>query len=513
MPANSRSQFGIVGLGVMGRSLALNIEEHGRSVAVWNLETEWTDRFVAEHSARRFTGAKTLEEFTDALERPRKILLMIKAGDPVDSMIGRLTTLLEPGDIIIEGGNSWFKDTQRRAAALATDGLRFFGVGVSGGEEGARFGPALMPGGPADAYEQIRPVLESIAARSDSGPCVTYVGPEGSGHFVKMVHNGIEYADMQLIAEAYDILRRAAGLDAAELADVFAEWNRGPLESFLIELTAAIFTVPDDKTGRPLVDVVLDKAGQKGTGRWTVQSALDLGVPIPTISAAIDARLLSAMKDERLAAEGKIGGPKPEPSSAGKSDLIATVHDALHAAKICSYAQGMSLIRSASEAYGWGINLREIARIWKGGCIIRARLLDSIMNAYDRRPDLPSLLLDDELGARVVATQAGLRSAAQAAQGMGIPVPAMSASLAYFDSYRTAELPQNLTQAQRDAFGAHTYERTDSPKEEAIHTDWLKLARKRAETHGEKGEDKEEKDSQRVCPQITQISDRDSELD
>jgi 6-phosphogluconate dehydrogenase len=345
---------------------------------------------------------------------------------------------------------------------------------VSGGESGALWGPSLMPGGDRAAYEQIRPIWEAIAAKVDDGPCVTYVGPDGAGHFVKMVHNGIEYGDMQLIAESYDVLRRSLQLEASELADIFEEWNRGPLESFLIEISANIFRVRDEETGRPLIDLVLDQAEQKGTGKWTAQDALDFGVPIPTIAAAIDARLMSSMKAERVAASRKIKGPRTKHSRAGKQKLVRAVHDALYASKICSYAQGMNLIRRASDEYGWNIDLSEIARIWKGGCIIRARFLDSIMNAYNNRPDLPSLLLDDEFNASIQAAQANWRFAVRTAQGLGIPVLAMSASLSYFDSYRTARLPQNLTQGQRDYFGSHTYVRVDHPERGHVHTDWMK---------------------------------------
>jgi 6-phosphogluconate dehydrogenase len=399
-------------------------------------------------------------------------MMMIRAGAPVDLTIERIKPLLEEGDILIDGGNSYFKDTQRREEALKKDGLCFVGSGVSGGEEGARHGPSLMPGGAREAYEHLRPILEAIAAKTDSGACVTYVGPDGAGHFVKMVHNGIEYGDMQLIAEAYDILRNGLRLEAAELADIFEGWNRGPLESFLIEITANIFRRRDEETGKPLVDLVLDKAEQKGTGKWTTEEALELGVPIPTIAAAIDARMLSSMKDERVAAGKKIKGPRAQRSRGPKEKLVQAVHDALYASKICSYAQGLSLIQRGSEEYKWGVNLSEMARIWKGGCIIRARFLNSIMNAYNRRPDLPNLLLDDEFNRWIQKAQANWRLAVKTALGIGVPVPAMSASLSYFDSYRTARLPQNLTQAQRDYFGSHTYERVDHPEIGHVHTQW-----------------------------------------
>jgi 6-phosphogluconate dehydrogenase len=462
----------MIGLGVMGRNLALNVEEHGFPVAVWNLETEWVDSFVSENSAKQFIGTKTLEEFAAALERPRRMMMMIKAGAPVDMTIERLKPILEPGDIIIDGGNSYYKDTQRREADLKAAGLNFIGSGVSGGEVGARFGPSLMPGGSPDAYEHVRPIFEAIAAKTDSGACVTYVGPDGAGHFVKMVHNGIEYGDMQLIAEAYDILRHALAASAGELADIFGEWNRGSLESYLIGITADILRVKDDETGKPLVDLVLDKAEQKDTGKWTVQEAIVQGVPVMTIAAAIEARFISALKDERVAASREIRGPRPQATRGERQKVVRAVHDALYASKICSYAQGMSLIAKGSAAHDWNINLSEMARIWKGGCIIRARFLDAIMRAYNRRADLPNLLLDAEFNHWLESAQANWRLAIKAAAGMGVAIPAMSASLAYFDSYRTASLPQNLTQAQRDYFGSHTYERVDHPERGHIHTEW-----------------------------------------
>jgi 6-phosphogluconate dehydrogenase len=391
----------------------------------------------------------------------------------VDAVIDRLKPLMAPGDVVLDCGNSWFKDTQRREADLVKAGFTFIGMGVSGGEEGARRGPSLMPGGKREAYERMKPVFDAIAAKTDSGPCSTYVGPDGAGHFVKMVHNGIEYADMQLIAEAYDLLKRGVGLSAPELAKLFTEWNKGPIESFLIEITAKVLGVKDAQSGQPLVDLVLDKAGQKGTGKWTVQVALDLAVPIPSIAAALDSRLLSSMKDERVSASKSISGPAPRVPEAQRQELIGQVHDALHAAKITTYAQGMRLIQAASRELKWDVDLKEMARIWKGGCIIRARLLDTIMRAYERRPDLPSLLLDPDFARTVDGAQGAWRRVVGVAAQAGIPVPAMSASLAYFDSYRSAELPQNLTQAQRDAFGAHTYERKDQLERGFVHTDWL----------------------------------------
>ena len=465
-------QVGVLGVGVMGRNLAWNIADHGYSVAVWNREADMLAEVLAA-APGRLHGTATLEDFVAALERPRRILIMITAGKPVDLVLDALMPLLEAGDIVIDGGNSWFEDTRRREARLTAQGLHFFGVGVSGGEDGARHGPSLMPGGSAEGYARIAPVLEAIAARTDSGPCVTHVGPDGAGHFVKMVHNGIEYADMQLIAEAYDVLRRVGGFDPPALARTFTAWNHGPLESFLIELTGQVFTVRDPRTGGWLVDEVLDKAGQKGTGKWTAQVALDLGVSIPSIAAAIDARVQSSLKEARVAASAVLRGPDVPPAQAHAGDLARDVHDALYAAKLVAYAQGLALIRAASDQFRWGIRLDELARIWKGGCIIRARVLDTIMRAYRRDPALANLMLDPDIAAPIDAGQAAWRRVAALAIAHGIPVPATTASLAYYDALRTASLPQNLTQAQRDAFGAHTYQRRDAPDEGFVHTDWL----------------------------------------
>ena len=467
------SQFGMIGLGVMGANLALNVADHGFTVAVWNRESDKAQKFCADNPGKPVTWKKSLEEFVQELERPRRIMLMIKAGSPVDEMIDKLIPLLEEGDVVIDGGNSWFKDTQVRAKRLIDRKLHFVGAGVSGGEDGARFGPSLMPGGTPESWATMQQIFEAIAAKSDSGPCVTYCGPDGAGHFVKMVHNGIEYGDMQLIAEAYDVLRRGLGCGADELAKIFESWNKGPLESFLIEITAKIFKVRDAETGAPLVDKVLDKAGQKGTGKWTASVALDLGVPIPTIAAAIDARVLSSMKDERVAASKVLQGVTATVDEMHREQFISDVHDALYAAKVCSYAQGFALMQAGSREWKWDIDMRETARIWKAGCIIRATFLDSIMRAFDRRRDLPNLLLDDAFRESVANAQPAWRRAVTFAQSHGIPVPAFSGSLAYFDSYRTADLPQNLTQAQRDFFGAHTYQRNDKgPDTPFVHTDW-----------------------------------------
>ena len=467
------ADFGLIGLGVMGENLALNVEAHGFRVALWNHTPAKVASFIERGGPqRRWIGTTTLAEFAAAVSRPRRILLMIKAGTPIDEMLDKLVPLLAPDDIVIDGGNSFYIDTQRRAASLRERGLRYLGLGVSGGEEGARLGPSLMPGGSRSAYEHLRPIFEAIAAKTGAGPCVTYVGPGGAGHFVKMVHNGIEYGIMQLIAEAYDLLRRALGLTAMETARVFAQWNRGPLESYLIDLTAQVLTVLDAETGHPLVDLILDQAGQKGTGKWTAQVALDFGVPVPTIAAAIDARVLSSMKAERVEASARLWRADRQ-AICGEAQLwVATVHDALLAATICAYAQGMALLRAASTAQEWAVDPREIARIWKGGCIIRAGLLDPIMQAFERAPALPNLLLDADLASQVLNAEPAWRRTVQTAVEHAIPMPALSASLAYFDSYRSALLPQNLTQAQRDYFGAHTYQRSDRPDVGSVHTDW-----------------------------------------
>ncbi|HEY6187749.1 MAG TPA: NADP-dependent phosphogluconate dehydrogenase [Pyrinomonadaceae bacterium] len=470
----AEAAIGMAGVGVMGSNLALNMERNGFPVVVWDRDASYVEKALESVGPdKRITSAPTPEEFVRSIKRPRKIMIMVKAGPPVDWTIEQFKPFLEAGDILIDGGNSWFEDTRRREAALSGEGLRFIGSGVSGGEEGALHGPSLMPGGAAEAYEEIRPIWEAIAAKTEDGPCTTHVGPNAAGHFVKMVHNGIEYGDMQLIAEAYDILRRVLGMETGELADTFARWNEGLLDSYLIKITSEIFRVRDEETGQPLVDLILDKAGQKGTGKWTAQVALDLGIAIPTIGAAIEARFISAMKEERVAASRTISGPKASsPGASDRASLIEAVRDALYASKICSYAQGFNLIRAGSEENQWGIDLSEMARIWKGGCIIRARFLDRIKVAYKRDPSLVNLLLDEDFNKWMDEAQSNWRATINLAQQHGVPTLAMSASLAYFDSYRTANLPQNLTQAQRDYFGAHTYERADKPGQGAVHTDW-----------------------------------------
>jgi 6-phosphogluconate dehydrogenase len=469
------ANIGMIGLGVMGQNLALNIERNGYSVAVFDREPPVRAKFIAATKGKQIIDSNSPEEFVRSLERPRKIILLVKAGDPVDWTISLIKPFLDPGDIIIDGGNSNFKDTERREQQLKADGLFMIGSGTSGGEKGALLGPSLMPGGDKNAYDQIRPIWEAIAAKVEDGPCVTYIGPGGAGHFVKMVHNGIEYGDMQLIAETYDVLRNGFGLSAPEMADIFDEWNEGELESYLIEITAEILRVKDRGTGKPLVDLVLDQAEQKGTGKWTSQLALDLGVPIPTIDAAIAARNISALKKERLEASKRISL-----RTTGKYDNLSetfknAVRDALYSSKICSYAQGMNLIKAGSEAFNWNINLSEVARIWQGGCIIRARFLRKIKEAYLRDPQLQNLLLDEELNNRIEEAQPEWRIVVSTALQQGIPLLAMSSTLGYFDMYRTANLPLNLTQAQRDFFGSHTYKRTDNPDGEALHTEWEEL--------------------------------------
>jgi 6-phosphogluconate dehydrogenase len=472
------AKIGMMGLGVMGQNLILNMERNGFPVAIWDREANVVDQFAAEQKGKQIIATHTVKDFAESLERPRRIMIMVKAGDPVDWTIEQLLPFLDAGDVLIDGGNSYFQDTRRREKDLAAKGLRFVGAGVSGGESGALWGPSIMPGGSKEAYQELRPILEAIAAKVDDGPCVTHIGPDGAGHFVKMVHNGIEYGDMELIAEAYDLLRKVVGLQAEELAQVFEQWNQGVMNSFLIEITAKIFTVKDEQTGKPLVDLVVDKAGQKGTGKWTASVALDLAIAIPTIHAAIEARVISSLKEERVIAAGKLnsGRNASEISPAtDKQELIRSIHDALYASKICSYAQGMALIRAGSDEYQWNIDLAELSRIWKGGCIIRAKFLEEIKKAYKRNPQLPNLMIDPDFQSWLLDAEPRWREAVSLGQRMGIPLLAMSASLSYFDMYRTANLPQNLTQAQRDFFGAHLYERIDQPERGQIHTDWIGL--------------------------------------
>jgi 6-phosphogluconate dehydrogenase len=471
----SQQHFGLIGLAVMGENLALNVERNGFPVAVYNRTAARTDAFMAERAqGRQIVATYSPEELVASLERPRRILIMVKAGAPVDAVIDQLKPMLEPGDILIDGGNSFYEDTARRVKDLESMGLRFVGMGVSGGEEGALNGPSLMPGGTKEAYDALEPILTKIAAQVEDGPCVTYIGPSGAGHYVKMVHNGIEYGDMQLIAEAYDLLKNALGLSHTQLNQVFTEWNTTKeLNSFLIEITAEIFNYIDPDTGLPLVDVILDAAGQKGTGRWTVMSALELAVPIPTMIAAVNARITSFYKQERVAASKVLPGPSGKYEGDTQA-FISKIRDALYCSKICSYAQGMALLRAASKAFDYNLNLSEMARIWKGGCIIRAALLNQIQDAFKEDPELPNLVLAPEFKQTILDKQEAWREVLAVAAKLGIPVPAFSASLDYFDSYRRDRLPQNLTQAQRDFFGAHTYERSDKPG--TFHTEWTPIS-------------------------------------
>jgi len=467
-------QFGMVGLGVMGQNLALNMAEKGFPVAGWDAWPDPVDRFIAKAGAAHVKGFKDLPAFVQSLRRPRRIIMLVKAGEVVDKTIAALRPLLEKGDMLVDGGNEHYRNTERRAAELAKDGIRFFGMGVSGGEEGARHGPSMMPGGDRAGYDDMAPVLTRIAAQVPDGPCVTYCGPGGAGHYVKMVHNGIEYGDMQLIAEAYDLLKTLGGLGNAELAATFDDWNRGELQSFLIEITSHILAKKDPEGGGDLIDAIVDSASMKGTGKWAVQDAADLGAPVPTIAASVDARVISSDRAGRLAAAKLLPGPAPDArpalSPADKRQLIDDVRAALYAAKACAYAQGMNLLRLASQAHTWDLHLDELARIWKGGCIIRAQFLGRIQDAFRADPALPNLLLDagfrDELGAR---QQRWRRVLAQATTA-GVPLLATASSLAYYDMIRRARLPANLTQAQRDYFGAHTYERLDRPG--SFHTEW-----------------------------------------
>ena len=464
-----RADIGLIGMAVMGQNLALNMERHGYRVAVYNRTTSRVMEFVSCHPGRALVPAETLEDLAASLKRPRKVMLMVKAGPPIDAVIEQLVPYLEPGDLIIDGGNSFFRDTERRSKELAAGGNLYLGTGVSGGEYGALWGPSIMPGGQPEAWEAVKPIFTAIAAKVNGDPCVTYIGPRGAGHYVKMVHNGIEYGDMQLIAESYDILKRIGGLPAAELHRVFADWNEGELESYLIEITADIFARMDEETGQPLVEIILDEAKQKGTGKWTSQSALDLGAPTPTINAAVESRIVSAYKAERVAASQVLSGPEIR-FDGDRAALVRDLRDALYAAKICSYAQGFALLRAASQEYDYNLDYGEIARIWRGGCIIRAAFLDDIRAAFERNPDLSNLLMDAEFGQAVQSRQAALRRVIQTAVANGVPCLAFSSALAYFDAYRTARLPANLTQAQRDYFGAHTYRRID--KEGSFHTKW-----------------------------------------
>jgi 6-phosphogluconate dehydrogenase len=470
----STCDIGLIGLAVMGENLVLNMESKGFHVAVFNRTVKVVEDFEKGRGAgKNFVFAKSLPDFVAALKRPRKAQIMVKAGAPVDAVIDQLVPLLEPGDIIIDGGNSLWTDTQRREKALKEKGIHFFGVGVSGGEEGALKGPSIMPGGSKEGWEALAPIYTKIAAIAEGEPCCRHMGPDGAGHYVKMAHNGIEYGDMQLICEAYAILKAALSPSADEFAEIFAEWNRGELDSFLIEITSKIFTKNDPETGKPVVDLVLDKAGQKGTGKWTVGHAIEMGVPLSVIGGAVEARILSSLKDERVAASAVLHGPSGGSYSGDRAALVHAVRDALYASKIISYAQGMVQLGKASELYQWNLNFEDIASIWRGGCIIRARFLNRITEAYRKNPALKNLVLDPFFADILNRTQANWRIAVKTAIDFGVAAPAFSAALSYFDSYRSAALPANLLQAQRDYFGAHTFERIDKPAGEFFHFDWL----------------------------------------
>jgi 6-phosphogluconate dehydrogenase len=466
-----KAAIGVIGLAVMGRNLALNIESRGHAVAVYNRSRTRTDEMLAEFRGRNLVPAYSLREFVDSLEKPRRILLMVKAGEPTDATIAEVKPLLEPGDVLIDGGNTHFTDTVRRNEELAKSGLHFIGTGVSGGEEGALKGPSIMPGGPRDAYDLVAPILTEIAAKAPDGePCVAYMGPGGAGHFVKMVHNGIEYGDMQLIAESYAVLKQVAGLSNAELGQVYAEWNEGELDSYLIDITAKIFRKRDEESGRDLVDMILDRAAQKGTGKWTSQNALDLGVPLPLITESVFARVLSSLKTQRVAASKVLAGPQPKAFTGDRAAFIEAVRRALYLSKVISYAQGFAQLRAASEEYDWDLQFGTIAKIFRAGCIIRARFLQKITDAYGKEPGLANLLLDPYFRDISENYQSALREVVTAAIAAGVPVPAFASAIAYFDGYRSERLPANLIQAQRDFFGAHTFERID--REGSFHATW-----------------------------------------
>jgi len=463
-----KAQIGVIGLAVMGRNLALNIADHGFSVSVYNRSSTKTNDLIKSAEDKDIRGYFTLEEFVESLEKPRKIILMVKAGEAVDATINQLVPLLTEGDLIMDGGNSFYQDTIRRSKELESKGIYYLGTGISGGEEGARFGPAIMPGGKEEAYKMMEPVLTAISAKVGTDACCTYIGEDGAGHFVKMVHNGIEYADMQLISEAYSIMKTLLGMEAKQLHEVFAEWNKGELNSYLIDITADIFTRIDNDTGKYLVDMILDTAGQKGTGAWTGQISLELGVPVPTITAAVYERFISGMKEERVKASKLLKGPMNLDNKS--KELVESIRRALYASKICAYAQGFSLMRAASEKYSWNLKFADIAKIFRGGCIIRAQFLNLISEAYDKEPSLPNLMLADYFRNILSNYQLEWREVVKMAISAGISVPAFATALSYYDSYRCEKLPMNLIQAQRDYFGAHTYQRID--KEGIYHTTW-----------------------------------------
>ncbi|MDC9589005.1 NADP-dependent phosphogluconate dehydrogenase [Xenorhabdus sp. XENO-10] len=466
----SKQQIGVVGMAVMGRNLALNIESRGYSVSIFNRSSDKTDEVIAENPGKKLVPSYSIEEFVDSLEKPRRILLMVKAGEATDKTIASLTPHLDKGDILIDGGNTYFQDTIRRNRELSAQGFNFIGTGVSGGEEGALKGPSIMPGGQKEAYELVAPILKEIAAQADGEPCVAYIGADGAGHYVKMVHNGIEYGDMQLIAEAYSLLKNSLNLSNQELAEVFSNWNQGELSSYLIEITADIFRKQDEE-GKYLVDVILDEAANKGTGKWTSQSSLDLGIPVTLITESVFARYISSLKDQRVAASKVLSGPEAQPFNGDKAEFIEKVRRALYLGKIVSYAQGFQQLKAASDEYNWDLNYGEIAKIFRAGCIIRAQFLQKITDAYNENPAIANLLLAPYFKQIADEYQQALRDVVSYGVQNGIPTPTFSAAISYYDSYRSAVLPANLIQAQRDYFGAHTYKRTD--KEGVFHTEWL----------------------------------------
>ena len=499
--SEATSEIGLIGLAVMGQNLALNVADHGFKISVYNRTTSKMEEFVAAHpnTPGGLVGQAELKDFVASLKRPRKIIILVQAGGATDKVIESLVPLLEEGDIIIDGGNAKWDDTIRREKELTARGLRFIGSGVSGGEEGARFGPSLMPGGSPEAWTHLEPIWKAIAAKVDPETgkplegaepgkpveggfsCTAYIGPDGAGHYVKMVHNGIEYGDMQMICEAYDLMQNVLGLTPAEMGEIFAEWNKGDLDSFLIEITADILKQVDPVTGKPFVDIVLDTAGQKGTCKWTSVNALDMGTPAPTVAEAVFARCLSAVKDERVAAEKILKGPDAPAYTGDKVEMVEAIREALYASKICSYAQGFQLMAYAQEEYGWKLNFGEIAQIFRGGCIIRAAFLQKITEAFERNPDLANLLLDPYFSEAIHKAQTSWRKVVALAATHGVSIPTFSSALSYFDGYRTSRLPQNLLQAQRDYFGAHTYERIDEPRGKFYHIDWPKADRPQLE--------------------------------
>jgi len=499
--SEATSEIGLIGLAVMGQNLALNVADHGFKISVYNRTTSKMAEFVAANpnTPGGLEGCETLAGFVASLKRPRKVIILVQAGWATDKVIEGLAELMEEGDIIIDGGNAKWDDTIRREKELTAKGLRFIGSGVSGGEEGARFGPSLMPGGSKEAWSHLEPIWKAIAAKVDPDTgkpiegaeagkpvkggfsCTAYIGPDGAGHYVKMVHNGIEYGDMQMICEAYDLMQNVLGLNPAEMGDIFSDWNKGDLDSFLIEITADILKQTDPVTGKPFVDIVLDTAGQKGTGKWTSVNALDMGTPAPTVAEAVFARCISAVKDERVAASKILSGPEAAVFTGDKAEMVEAIREALYASNICSYAQGFQLMREAQKEYNWELNFGEISQIFRGGCIIRAAFLQKITEAFARDPELANLLLDPYFTGAINKAQASWRKVVALAAQHGVAIPTFSSALSYYDGYRTARLPQNLLQAQRDFFGAHTYERTDEPRGKFYHIDWPKADRPQLE--------------------------------